>query len=68
MATATNGHGGARENAGRKLKALRYASELAQRHGHMVSLLAQMPLKDFAAQMPVRTGLASQIPAQTRQT
>ncbi len=39
MATATNGHGGARENAGRKPKALRYASELAQAEEKIMSAL-----------------------------
>lgn len=39
MATATNGHGGARENAGRKPKALRYASELAQAEQKLMSAL-----------------------------
>ena len=34
-----NGHGGAREGAGRKPKALRYASELAQAEGRIMAAL-----------------------------
>ncbi len=39
MATTTNGHGGARENAGRKPKSLKYASELAAAENKLMSAL-----------------------------
>jgi hypothetical protein len=39
MATTQNGHGGARENAGRKPKALKYASELAAAENKLMSAL-----------------------------
>ncbi len=39
MATTQNGHGGARENAGRKPKVLKYASELAAAENKLMSAL-----------------------------
>ncbi len=39
MATTQNGHGGARDGAGRRPKALRYASELAAAENVLMSAL-----------------------------